>query len=97
MTIAFDDRLTLPDSVLLNELDGESVLLNLQTEAYFGLDEVGTRMLRLATSLASVEATVPALLAEFDVDEARLRQDLLTLLDELLANGLVALDHGQAA
>lgn len=97
MTLAFDSRLTLPDHVLLNELDGESVLLNLETEAYFGLDEVGTRMLRLATSLQSVETVVPALLAEYDVAEEQLRQDLIALLEELLANGLVVLGDGQAA
>ncbi len=97
MSVTFDSRLTLPDHVLLNELDGESVLLNLETEAYFGLDAVGTRMLRLATSSTSVEAAVPVLLAEYDVEETQLRRDLLALLDELLANGLVALGSGQAA
>jgi len=42
--INFSDKITVPDTVLFRELDGESVLLNLKTESYLGLDDVGTRM-----------------------------------------------------
>ena len=39
-----------PDDVLMRELDGESVLVHLDSEACFGLDDVGTRMWALLTS-----------------------------------------------
>jgi len=39
----FADRATVPTNVLIRFLDQESVLLNLNTEKYFGLDSVGTR------------------------------------------------------
>lgn len=73
----------LQPSTLLRELDGETVLLNLQTEIYFSLDEVGARLLELARGLSSLDATVDAALQEFDTDAATLRQDLGALLDEL--------------
>src|SRR5437762_10901062 len=38
------DRVVVPQHVLVRFMDGESVLLNLETERYFGLDETGTRM-----------------------------------------------------
>src|SRR5262249_46846096 len=44
MTIAFEKRLVVSKDVLVQELGGESVLLNLNGGRYFGLDEVGTRM-----------------------------------------------------
>jgi hypothetical protein len=44
MSIAFESRVNMPSDVLVSEQDSESVLLNLKTETYFGLDEVGTRM-----------------------------------------------------
>ena len=42
--IPFDRRLTVPEHVASRDLDGELVLLNYDSETYFGLDEVGTRI-----------------------------------------------------
>ena len=38
-------RITVPESVLFRDLDGEAVLLETVTGRYFGLDEVGTTCL----------------------------------------------------
>jgi len=54
--VAFADRVAVPSHVLVRVLDGESVFLNLETERYFGLDETGTRMWQLLTSLPSIDA-----------------------------------------
>ena len=48
--IPFTNRATVPGHVLVRHLDGESVLLNLDTEKYFGLDAMGSRMFVLATT-----------------------------------------------
>ncbi len=45
--VDFASRVAAPRHVLVRALDRESVLLNLETERYFGLDEVGTRMWQL--------------------------------------------------
>jgi len=37
-------------------LDKESVLLNIETERYFGLDETGTRMWQLVTAAPKIES-----------------------------------------
>jgi hypothetical protein len=42
--VSLADRVTVPAHVLVRVLDKESVLLNIETERYFGLDETGTRM-----------------------------------------------------
>ena len=89
MPITFDQRVTIPPDVLVQELDGESVILNVATERYFGLDRVGTRMWVALTSLESIEAAYESLLAAFDVDGERLRQDLQTLVTELVDHGLL--------
>jgi len=44
MPIPFDTRLVAPTDVLMRELDGEAVILDLKSETYFGLDDVGTRI-----------------------------------------------------
>ncbi len=79
-----------PDT-LVQELEGESVLLNLASERYFGLDEVGTRMWQALTTADTVGAAHAALLAEYDVEADVLRDDLFQLIQQLVDHGLVAL------
>ena len=45
MSISFSDRVKIPDDVLISKLQEESVILNLDSERYYGLDDVGTRFL----------------------------------------------------
>ncbi len=79
----------LPDYVKIRELDGEAVLLNLDSEMYFGLDEVGTRMINALTSGQTVEAAFASLLEQYDVDPDTLKSDLEQLIAKLLEKGLI--------
>ncbi|HKY03661.1 MAG TPA: PqqD family protein [Blastocatellia bacterium] len=89
MAISFMSRITVAPDVLVQELDGESVMLNLKTERYFGLDDVGTRIFTAVTNSSSIEQAYESLLGEFDVDRVVLRRDIDELLEKLLGNGLV--------
>lgn len=84
-------RVTVPESVLFRDLDGESVLLETASGRYYGLNEVGTRIWSLLQLHGETEAVCRALLAEYDVSEARLREDLARLVEALAARGLIAL------
>ena len=86
---SFAERASVPTHVLVRFLDKESVLLNLETERYFGLDETGTRMWQLVTTSPSVDAAFQQLHEEFDVDAQLLRMNLSELLDRLAENGLL--------
>ena len=89
MIISFSDRVKVPDDVLISDLQGESVILNLDSERYFGLDDVGTRFLSVLTTSDSIEAAYNKLVQEYDVDGAVLRNDLLALIENLIAQGLL--------
>ncbi len=77
--------------VLYRELVDESVLLDLKSQRYFGLDEVGTRIWQLVSDLGNAEEVIHAMLDEFDVDETRLRRDLGEFFDKLADAGLIEL------
>jgi hypothetical protein len=89
MTISFSDRVMIPDGVLLSNLQQESVILNLDSERYFGLDDVGTRFLAVLNTSDSIEAAYEVLRAEYDVDSGALRQDLLDLVEDLVKQGIL--------
>lgn len=87
--LTFSDRAAAPSHVLVRLLDQESVLLNLETEQYFGLDETGTRMWQLVTTSPNIDAAYEALLAEYDVQPEMLRENLTELLGHLIDHGLL--------
>jgi hypothetical protein len=89
MPIPFDQQVILPADVLISNVSGESVLLNLNSERYFGLDEVGTRMLSVLTTSKSIQTAFEMLLEEYDVENGLLRQDLIDLIDRLVEQGLL--------
>lgn len=82
----------IPSDIAFRDIAGEAVVLNLSTGIYFGLDAVGTRIWHLLAEHGSSEPVVSALLAEYDVEEERLRRDIEALLHQLLDKGLVARD-----
>jgi hypothetical protein len=87
--VLFVDRAAAPAHVLVRFLEQESVLLNLETERYFGLDETGTRMWQVVTTSPSIDAAYQELLAEFDVEPELLRTNFVELLSRLVDNGLL--------
>jgi hypothetical protein len=92
--VPFTSRVVVPETVLFRELEGESVLLNLKTESYLGLDHVGTRMWAVFTAQPSIQAAYDVLLAEYDVAPDVLRKDVEALLDQMIEHGLVELKDG---
>ncbi len=88
-------KISIPDDVYFQALVDEAVILHTTSGKYFGLDEVGTRMWNLIAEHGALEPVIPILLAEYEVDEERLTQDLVELVDKLADRGLVAVGEEQ--
>ena len=72
-----------------SDLGEEVVILNLKNGVYYGLDEVGARIWGLIQEPKAVEEIRDVLLDEYEVEVERCERDLLALLEELVADGLV--------
>jgi len=81
MPATLPQSVTISPDVLFQELNGEAVLLDLKTELYYGLDDIGTRMWRLLENNGHVEAACARLLQQYEVDETTLRDDLAELIE----------------
>lgn len=92
--ISTSARVTLPDNVLTRELDGELVLLDLTTDNYYGLDEIGTRMLQAVLAGDSIGSALAPLLDQYDVESDELEREVLELIRKLAAHGLVEVSAG---
>lgn len=89
MVLAFDSIISISPDVMVRKVGEESVLLDLKTERYLGLDDVSARFWDLLTSGGSIQSAYETLLAEFEVDPERLRNDLDDFVQELVQSGLV--------
>lgn len=92
-----DRSVSIPAHVHVRAVADELVILSLESEEYFGLDPVGTRIWQLLGSHPTVGDAFDALLQEYDVDEATLACDLERLLDELVARRLLELVDSSAS
>lgn len=79
------------EEVLVRHLQGETVLLDLRSQHYFGLDEVGTRIWQLLAERGETGAVVEAMVEEFDVERSEVERDLVDFLAQLEAAELVSL------
>lgn len=79
----------IPSDVAFEVLDGEAVVLNLQTGVYFQLNEVGTRVWELLSVHGEAEPIVDALFEEYEVERATLTEDVDRLISELSEKGLL--------
>ena len=88
----FSQRVILSPNALFQEIGGEGVILDLTSSTYFGLDEVGVRLWQLLQADPGLQAAFDALLAEYEVEPARLEQDLARHIDQLVKAGLASVE-----
>jgi len=71
------------------DLGREAAILNLKNGIYYGLDPVGARVWNLIQQPRTLAELREILVAEYDVDAARVESDIRDLLTQLLDNELV--------
>jgi hypothetical protein len=82
------DRVYVKPNVIFRALGAESVILNLDSGVYFGLDEIGTRIWQLLEQ-RDVRGVCETLHSEYDASSERVEADVMALIDRLSAKGLV--------
>ena len=89
MSMELTARVRLAEDVLMQKVGDDAILLNLNTENYFSLDEVGSRIINTLQESDSVNQAVQKLVKIYDVDETKLTSDAIRLVEECEQNGLL--------
>jgi hypothetical protein len=89
MSMELTARVRLANDVLMQKVGDDAILLNLNTENYFTLDEVGTRIINTLQESDSVEQAVRKLVEIYEVNETKLTNDAIRLVEECEQNGLL--------
>jgi hypothetical protein len=90
-------RARIPEHVVYRDFPGETVVLNVETGQYHGLNATAGRMLAALVDADSIGLAAAALEAEFPMSRSRIERDLIELCDALAARGLLRFDDVRAA
>lgn len=93
--VSLESVVAISEQTVSRELEGEAVILNLQTGTYFGLSEVGTRIWALIQEHGLLRRVFEVMQEEYEVAAPALQTDILQLVDELHSKGLVTLAQAQ--
>lgn len=89
MSITIASIVTTSKDQVHTKVEDESVILGLSNSVYYGLDPVGTVVWREMQEPKRVADLVDSVMQEYDVDRERCEEDVIKLLNELLAEDLV--------
>ncbi|HSZ14208.1 MAG TPA: PqqD family protein [Solirubrobacteraceae bacterium] len=88
-------RVRLPQHVVHRSFVSETVVLNLRTGKYHGLNPTAGRMLDALEAASTIADAVAVLTGEYGLEREQIESDLLTLTRGLLERGLiVTADNG---
>ena len=82
-------RFTVPEHVLFQEMEGETVLLNLEDGHYYGLDPLGTQVWRMLKEGKDTGECLDWILDHYEVSRKRAENDLRQLLAQMEEKGLL--------
>ncbi len=84
-----ETELSIPPQVMSRLVGDETVLLNLESGVYFGLDGVGKRIWESVAEGHALVQTVDLITAEFEVEESQAQTDVLAFAQDLVERGLL--------
>ena len=87
---------SIPDSILVQQVVSETVLLDAAKGEYYELNEMGSEMLRRLRDQGDPDRVIAALLDEYSVTRQQLQEDMDSLLSNLMTHGLL-LRHDDAS
>ena len=88
-------RIAVPPTVVYRAFVSETVLLNIQTGQYHGLNVTAGRMLEELEKRGTVAAAIEPLAVEFEQPAERIREDLLAFCLNLNQLGLIEFTDAQ--
>jgi hypothetical protein len=80
-----------------SDLAGETAILNIKSGVYYSLDPIGARIWSLMQEPRTVADIQDAITGEYEVEPERCARDVVALLEELHAQGLIEVKESSSA
>lgn len=97
LIISEHSRVVVSREQVYSELQGEAVILDIKSGVYYGLNQVGASIWNLIQVPKTVKEIQAALLAEYDVEPDICDREVMALLEDLAAKGLINITNDAPA
>ena len=84
LAFSLESTFVLSKDAIVRDLDGEAVVLDLDSGTYFGLNPVGTRIWQLIERHGRLQTVLDQLCREYHAPQEEVERDLLTLIEQLV-------------
>lgn len=89
--IVIDTIVTHSPGLVVGDMDGEKVMLNIERGKYFALDSIASRIWVIMEKPCTVKDLVSLLVREYDISDEVCLDDVLNFLNTLYSQGLVTI------
>ncbi len=86
-----NQKIARSDNFVFNEVDGELVMMNIETGAYASLNETGKSIWALLDAPKSVSEVVSSLVEEYEIDQATCEKEVLPFVENMLKSDVLVL------
>ncbi|MBK2025256.1 lasso peptide biosynthesis PqqD family chaperone [Francisella philomiragia] len=84
-----ENQLYKNEDIYSSEVDGETIMMNIDNNAYYTTQEIGNRIWELLDSLDTPKAICDQLMQEYEVSQEQCQNEVLQFLEQLLEHGIV--------
>lgn len=89
-TVTLETVVTANSGLMVSEVDGELVMMDIEKGTYYGLDPVAARIWQAVGQPTRVADVCAQMLEQFDVDQDRCEAEVLAFIADLQSSGLVS-------
>ncbi|WP_421716496.1 PqqD family protein [Arcobacter arenosus] len=89
--MTLDTKINIPDSLFLQKVDDETILLDSNTNEYFSINEIGTLIWETLEEKKDLNSVKEEIISNYEVDEKQVEKDILNFIQEVVNKGLITI------
>lgn len=94
-TMDFSSKIAFPDTLFIQDIDGEKLIYNMQENSYFALKAISREIWEYLYEGRSLEETLDILLEKYDIDREILERDMESFIHSLIDSRLLSLEPSE--
>ena len=90
--MTLDSKIKIPDTLFLQKVDDETILLDSHTNEYFSMNETASIIWEILTKKDDLKEVKKDILDIYNIDEGQVEKDILLFVEALAQKGLITID-----
>ncbi|MCX6183286.1 MAG: PqqD family peptide modification chaperone [Bacteroidetes bacterium] len=84
-------KISRSDNYVFNEVDGELVMMNIETGSYASLNETGKSIWLQLETAKTLDSVIEGLIAEYEIDRATCEQEVFPFVEKMVKDEILIL------